>query len=78
MKSSVMGPTATSVWNCLLYIVIGSYLIMRQHIYEPCSAFLTRMCSRDTVTVGLSEFKNDWLIIDICAAVPTTNNVSTA
>ena len=46
-------------------------------MYEPCSAFLTRMYSRDTDNAGLSECTNDWLIIDIiCAAVSSLNNVS--
>ena len=72
MKSSVIDPTATSILNCLPCIVIGSCLIIRQRMCEPCSAFL--MYSRDTVTVGLS----DWLINDNCTAVSTSNKVSTA
>ena len=78
MKSSVMGPTATSILDCLPCILIGSCPIMRQRTYEPCYAFLTRMCSRDTVTVGLSKCINDRLVIDISAAISTSNNVSTA
>ena len=72
MKWSVIGPTATSTLNCLLFMVSGSWRVRWHCMWEPCSAFFIPISSGRRTVLWLRESKNGWLIIDIWAAVSTT------